>query len=50
MFNKKVVGKNYGVFGKGAFPGVLISRVQHVSSMPMTSAGDCFGLEQLVNV
>jgi hypothetical protein len=22
LFNKKVVGKNYGVFGKGAFPGV----------------------------
>jgi hypothetical protein len=22
LFNKKVVGKNYGVFGKGAFPGM----------------------------
>lgn len=25
LFNKKVVGKNYGVFGKGAFPGVCSS-------------------------
>lgn len=25
LFNKKIVGKNYGIFGKGAFPGVNAS-------------------------
>jgi hypothetical protein len=25
LFNKKIVGKNYGIFGKGAFPGVNVA-------------------------
>jgi hypothetical protein len=34
LFNKKVVGKNYGVFGKGAFPGATPPQQQQQQRRP----------------